>query len=248
MTNRMHRRAALGVFALALTGLVAAAPSDGGVDPSQRIAAHVQQAVRASGRLAGRGHLRVRTRGAERRARSGAGVEPRPPLRLLHGLHGAGESTRAATPRRSPSVRRRQGRAAPDQGVVPDVRVHRAPVPVSVSPMAPWRAPTRGVRLPALRAREPGGLRLTRFASVRNGRDVLAQQVAAEVVGEVAPDRVDVVAVVLGVVVLDEERRPLDPVVVLLAALGLAGPRERDLLQPRLLQPAPCGRRRCRRP
>ena len=37
MTNRMHRRAALGVFALALTGLVVAAPSDGGVGPSQRI-------------------------------------------------------------------------------------------------------------------------------------------------------------------------------------------------------------------
>ena len=37
MTNRMHRRVALGAFALALTGLVAAAPSDGGQDPSQRI-------------------------------------------------------------------------------------------------------------------------------------------------------------------------------------------------------------------
>ena len=37
MTNRLHRRAALGVFALALTGLVVAAPSDGGVSPSQRI-------------------------------------------------------------------------------------------------------------------------------------------------------------------------------------------------------------------
>ena len=37
MTNRLHRRAALGIFALALTGLVVAAPSDGGVDSSQRI-------------------------------------------------------------------------------------------------------------------------------------------------------------------------------------------------------------------
>ena len=37
MTNQTHRRAALGVFALALTGLVVAAPSDGGVSPSQRI-------------------------------------------------------------------------------------------------------------------------------------------------------------------------------------------------------------------
>ncbi len=37
MTNQMHRRAALGIFALALTGLAVAAPSDGGMDPSQRI-------------------------------------------------------------------------------------------------------------------------------------------------------------------------------------------------------------------
>ena len=65
---------------------------------------------------------------------------------------------------------------------------------------------------------------------------MLAQQVAAEVAGEVAPYRVDVVAVVLRVVVLDEERRALDPIVVLLAALDRARPGEGDLLDARLAQ------------
>ena len=37
MTNRMHRRAALAVFGLALATLVVASPSQGGVDSSQRI-------------------------------------------------------------------------------------------------------------------------------------------------------------------------------------------------------------------
>src|SRR5262245_15591854 len=71
---------------------------------------------------------------------------------------------------------------------------------------------------------------------VPDAPDVLAQQVAAEVAVEVAPHRVDVVAVVLRVVVLDEERRSLDAVVVLLSALGLTGPREPDLLEARFLQ------------
>ena len=56
--------------------------------------------------------------------------------------------------------------------------------------------------------------------------DVLAKEVAAEVAIEVPPDRVHVVAVVLRVVELDQERRALHAVVVLLAALELAGPRE----------------------
>jgi hypothetical protein len=37
INNRMHRRAALAAFTLALVGLVAAVPSHGGVDSSQRI-------------------------------------------------------------------------------------------------------------------------------------------------------------------------------------------------------------------
>ena len=56
---------------------------------------------------------------------------------------------------------------------------------------------------------------------------VLAQQVAPEVAVEVAPDRVDVIAVVLRVVELDQERRALHAVVVLLPALDRAGPRKR---------------------
>ena len=43
---------------------------------------------------------------------------------------------------------------------------------------------------------------------------VLGQHVVAEVVGRVPPGRMDVVPVSLGVVVLDEQRRPLDPVVM----------------------------------
>src|SRR3982074_3285292 len=46
----------------------------------------------------------------------------------------------------------------------------------------------------------------------------------------------NVIAVVLRVVVLNEERRALDPVVMLLAALGLAGPGEADLIDAGLLQ------------
>ena len=85
--------------------------------------------------------------------------------------------------------------------------------------------------------RGPRASRGLRPAQCATDLQVLAQQVAPEVAVEVAPHRVDVVAVVLGVVVLDQERRALDPVVVLLAALGLAGPREADLLDAGLLQP-----------
>src|SRR5919204_5018999 len=65
---------------------------------------------------------------------------------------------------------------------------------------------------------------------VRCGFQMLPQQIASEISLEVAPHRVDVVRVVLRVVVLDEEGRPLHAVVVFLAALGVAGPREADLL------------------
>src|SRR5919107_3503834 len=56
-----------------------------------------------------------------------------------------------------------------------------------------------------------------------------AQGVEPEVALRVAPDRVDVVHVALGVVVLDQQARPLQPVVV---PLGAAGPGEVDLAQP----------------
>jgi hypothetical protein len=54
---------------------------------------------------------------------------------------------------------------------------------------------------------------------VRDGLEMLAEQVSTKVAVEVAPHRVDVVPVVLGVVVLDQERRALDAVVMLFAAL-----------------------------
>ena len=63
---------------------------------------------------------------------------------------------------------------------------------------------------------------------------VLLQQVVAEIVLEVSPDAVDVVGVVLGVVVFDQESRPLDAVVVRLSPLEAAGPREADLVDARL--------------
>ena len=65
---------------------------------------------------------------------------------------------------------------------------------------------------------------------MRVGGEVLAEQIAAEVAGEVAPDGMNVVAVVLRVVELDQERRALHAVVVFLASLRLPGPRERNLL------------------
>ena len=54
------------------------------------------------------------------------------------------------------------------------------------------------------------------------------QDVQPEVRGRLPPDRVRVVGVVLGVVPLDEEARPLEPVVVRLTRLGRPDPREAD--------------------
>ena len=61
-------------------------------------------------------------------------------------------------------------------------------------------------------------------------RHVLGEDVAAEVAVEITPDRVHVVAVVLRVVVLDQERRALNLVVMALALLRGALPGELDLL------------------
>ena len=57
------------------------------------------------------------------------------------------------------------------------------------------------------------------------------EEVLAPVVLQVAPDRVDVVGAVLGVVVLDDEARPADRVVVAAAGRLRARPGERDLGQ-----------------
>ena len=52
---------------------------------------------------------------------------------------------------------------------------------------------------------------------------MLTQQIASEVAVEITPDRVNVIAVVLRVVELDEKRRALHAVVVFLAAFDLPG-------------------------
>ena len=59
--------------------------------------------------------------------------------------------------------------------------------------------------------------------------DVLAEDVAAEVVCLVAPGGVDVVSVVLDVGYLDQERGALDAVVIRLATLEAAGPAETEV-------------------
>ena len=53
-----------------------------------------------------------------------------------------------------------------------------------------------------------------------------AEQVRAEVVPGIVPDGVDVVGVVLRIVQLDEQRRPVDAIVVGLAGLERARPGE----------------------
>src|SRR5262245_50278466 len=60
---------------------------------------------------------------------------------------------------------------------------------------------------------------------------VVGQYVLAPVVGEIAPDAVDMIGAVLRVVVLDQKRRPFDGIVVPLAALLRAGPGKRQRVQ-----------------
>src|SRR5262249_54189233 len=60
--------------------------------------------------------------------------------------------------------------------------------------------------------------------------EVLAQQIAPEVAVEIAPDRMNMVGVVLRIVIFDQKCRPLDPVIVRFAMFRLAGPAKRDLL------------------
>ena len=79
--------------------------------------------------------------------------------------------------------------------------------------------------------------------------NVIAQQVAAEVTVGISPDRVDVVHVVLRVVVLDEKRGRLEPVVVRAAPLGLSRPGEVDGVNPGPVNALPLdGRKRFGQP
>jgi hypothetical protein len=59
---------------------------------------------------------------------------------------------------------------------------------------------------------------------------VLAQEVAAPVAGQVVPDAVDVIRVVLGVVVLDERDRAVQVPVLGVAVLERAAPGEADVV------------------
>jgi hypothetical protein len=56
---------------------------------------------------------------------------------------------------------------------------------------------------------------------------VLPQKITAEIPVEIPPYGVDMVGLVLHVVVLDEEVRPLDAIIVGLARLQAAGPSEK---------------------
>src|SRR6516165_6276101 len=58
---------------------------------------------------------------------------------------------------------------------------------------------------------------------------VLVEQVLTEVAGEVAPNRVDVVSVVLRVIQFDEEGRSLNAVIMWVAAVDTARPGEIDI-------------------
>ena len=59
------------------------------------------------------------------------------------------------------------------------------------------------------------------------------EEVRPEVILDIAPHAVDVVGVVLRVVVLDDERRSLDHIVVRFSWLQAAAPREVDVLDSR---------------
>src|SRR5206468_1022588 len=70
---------------------------------------------------------------------------------------------------------------------------------------------------------------------VRDAIIMLAQEVVAEVAFEIAPDRVDMVGVVLGIVVFQKEGRALHPIVVSFLGLDAPGPGEIQILRSRVL-------------
>src|SRR5688572_11310130 len=65
---------------------------------------------------------------------------------------------------------------------------------------------------------------------------MVADEIAAEIAREITPHGMDVVRVVLRVVVLDQEGRALNAIVVRLTALDRAGPRECHLAEIRALE------------
>src|SRR6185312_1345056 len=77
-------------------------------------------------------------------------------------------------------------------------------------------------------SRKPGGYRGLLRGGVAGGV-VLFEKIAAKVVGEIAPHRMDVVAVALRLIEFHEEVGGLDPVIVGLEAFGASSPREPDI-------------------
>src|SRR5439155_440596 len=65
------------------------------------------------------------------------------------------------------------------------------------------------------------------------------QHVRIPVVGEIAPDDMDMIGIVLRIVILNQERRPFDRIVVPLAAFLRASPGKADRIQAGLLDPRP---------
>lgn len=61
---------------------------------------------------------------------------------------------------------------------------------------------------------------------------VLGQHVVAEIIGRVPPHRVDVIAVALGVVVLDEQPWSLDAEIMPLSGFGAARPGKDEVVHP----------------
>src|SRR5262245_51407231 len=75
-------------------------------------------------------------------------------------------------------------------------------------------------------------LRCARLSRAMRRRLVMfAQQILAEIAVEIAPDRVDVIGVVLRVVVFDQEGRALDAVIMRIAFVHAARPREIYLVE-----------------
>ena len=60
---------------------------------------------------------------------------------------------------------------------------------------------------------------------------MLEQQVFPEIIGKIPPYCMDMVVVVLGIVVFQEESRPLHPVVMRFSALHQTGPAKKDLVR-----------------
>ena len=107
------------------------------------------------------------------------------------------------------------------------------------------RRPDVGRQQRAVAAMERGRGRAVATRSVVGG-PVLGEDVAAELVARGPPDRVGVVDPALGVVPLGEQPGALEPVVVRLAALGAAGPREVHAVEARRRRTAPAPAPRAR--